>query len=100
MRISAIENAATTAMKPRKNGPIDDCVKLWIELMTPLRVRKVPKSESANAPATRMTFQTRSMSFFSCTITECRKAVATSQGMSAAFSTGSHAYQPPQPTSS
>ena len=98
--MSAIEKAATTAMKPRKNGPIEDCVKLWIELMTPLRVRNVPKSESAKAPATRMTFQTRSMFFFSCTITECRNAVATSQGMSAAFSTGSHAYQPPQPTSS
>jgi hypothetical protein len=40
------------------------------------------------------------MSFFSCTITEWRKAVATSQGIRAAFSTGSHAYQPPQPTSS
>ena len=48
--ISAMENAATTAMKPRKNGPIEDCVKLWIELITPLRVRKVPKSESAKAP--------------------------------------------------
>ena len=41
-------------MKPRKNGPIDDCVKLWIELMTPLLVRNVPKSESAKAPATRI----------------------------------------------
>ena len=95
-----IENAATTAMKPRKNGPIDDCVKLWIELITPLLVRKVPNSESRNAPATSTTFQTRSMFFFSCTITECRNAVATSQGISAAFSTGSQAYQPPQPTSS
>ena len=100
MRMSAIENAATTAMKPRNHGPIDDCVKLWMELITPLRVRNVPKSESPNAPATRTTFQTRSMFFFSCTITEWRNAVATSQGMSAAFSTGSHAYQPPQPTSS
>ena len=70
--MSAIEKATTTAMKPRKNGPIDDCVKLWIELMTPLLVRNVPKSESAKAPATRITFQTRSMFFFSCTITECR----------------------------
>ena len=98
--MSAIDAAATTAMKPRNQGPIDDCVKLWIELITPLRVRNVPKSESPKASTTSTTFQTRSMFFFSCIITECRNAVATSQGMSAAFSTGSHAYQPPQPTSS
>jgi hypothetical protein len=92
--------AATAAMKPRNHGPMDDCVKEWIELRIPLRVRNVPKSERAKASATRTAFQTRSMSFFSCTITEWRNAVATSQGMSAAFSTGSHAYQPPHPTSS
>ena len=72
----------------------------WIELRIPLRVRNVPKSARQNAPATSTTFQTRSMFFFSCTITECRNAVATSHGMSAAFSTGSQAYHPPQPTSS
>ena len=48
---------------------------------------------------TSTTFQTFSMPFFSCTITECRKAVAVSHGISAAFSTGSHAQKPPQPTS-
>ena len=37
----------------------------------------------------RLTFQTFSMPRFSWTITECRKAVPTSQGISAAFSTGS-----------
>src|SRR5215208_2144460 len=98
--IRDVEAAATIAMKPRNQAPIEDCVKLWIELITPLRVKKVPKRERQNAPATSTTFQTRSMFFFSCTITEWRKAVATSHGMSAAFSTGSHAYQPPQPTSS
>ena len=36
-------------------------------------------------------FQTFSMSFFSWIVTECRKAVAVSQGMKAAFSTGSQA---------
>ena len=84
----------------KKTAIIDDCVKLWIELITPLLVRNVPKSDRQNAPAIRTAFQTRSMFFFSCTITECRNAVATSHGMSAAFSTGSQAYQPPQPTSS
>ena len=78
-------------MKPSSHGPIDDCVKLWIELITPLRVRKVPNSDRQNASVTSTTFQTRSMFFFSCTITECRKAVEASHGISAAFSTGSHA---------
>ena len=32
-------------MNPRKNGPIEDCVKLWIELMTPLRVRNADHLE-------------------------------------------------------
>src|SRR5262245_29353076 len=87
-------------MKPRNHAPIDDWVKLWMELITPLRVRNVPKRARQNAPETRTTFQTRSMFFFSWIITEWRNAVDTSQGMSAAFSTGSQAYQPPQPTSS
>ena len=78
-------------MKPSSHGPIDDCVKLWIELITPLRVRNVPNSERQNASETSTAFQTRSMFFFSCTITEWRKAVEASHGISAAFSTGSHA---------
>ena len=89
--ISAVEKAAATQMKPRNQGPIDDCAKLWIELSTPLRVRNVPNSERQNASETSTAFQTRSMFFFSCTITECRNAVAASQGISAAFSTGSQA---------
>ena len=89
--MSAVEKAATTAMKPSSHGPIDDCVKLWIELITPLRVRKVPKSERQKASETSTTFQTRSMFFFSCTITECRNAVEASHGIRAAFSTGSQA---------
>ena len=36
------------------------------------------------------TFQLFIMPFFSCIITECRKAVPVSQGMKLAFSTGSH----------
>ena len=34
-------------MKPRNHGPIELCVKEWIELTIPERVRNVPKSESA-----------------------------------------------------
>ena len=44
-------------------------------------------------------FQTFSIPFFSCTITECRNAVAASHGISAALSTGSQAQYPPQPIS-
>src|SRR5256885_15885331 len=77
MRINAADEAATTQMKPRNHGPIEDCVKLWIELITPLRVRKVPKSDRQNASATSTAFQTRSMFFFSWIITERRNAVDT-----------------------
>ena len=78
-------------MKPRNQGPIELSVNEWIELSTPERVRNVPNSESENARRTSSMFQTFSIPFFSCTITECRNAVAASHGISAAFSTGSHA---------
>src|SRR6478736_6757592 len=61
----------------------------------PLRVRNVPKIERANVAVTSATFQAFSIPFFSCTITECRNAVAISHGISAAFSTGSQAQKPP-----
>jgi hypothetical protein len=51
----------------------------------------VPSSESTNVAAISDAFQTFSIPRFSCTITECRNAVATSHGISAAFSTASHA---------
>ena len=78
-------------MKPRNQGPIELCVKEWIELRTPDRVRNVPKRDRQNANTTSSMFQTFNIPFFSWTITECRKAVAASQGINAAFSTGSHA---------
>ncbi len=78
-------------MKPRNHPPSGLCVKEWIELITPDRVRNVPKSASLNARITSSTFQTFSIPRFSWIITECRNAVAASHGMSAAFSTGSHA---------
>ena len=48
--------------------------------------------------STRDRFQTRSIPRRSWTITECRKAVAVSHGRNDAFSTGSHAQYPPQPS--
>ena len=59
--------------------------------MIPERVRNVPNRASENVRITRTMFQTFSIPRRSWTITECRKAVATSQGMKAAFSTGSQA---------
>src|SRR5437763_142615 len=58
--ISAVENAAATPMKPRNHAPIGDCANEWIELIRPLRVRKVPKLERQNAPVTSVAFQTSS----------------------------------------
>ena len=71
-------------------GPMEDCAKAWTELMMPLRVRNVPRIASQNVAKTSHMFQTFSMPRFSCIMTECRNAVPTSQGMSEAFSTGSH----------
>ena len=67
-----------------------DCAKACTEFTTPLRVRIVPKMVSRNVMKTSQTFHTRIMPRFSCIITECRKAVPVSQGISEAFSTGSH----------
>ena len=72
-KISASEPKTTTLMKKRNHGPIELCVKEWIELTIPERVRKVPKSESENASSTSKWFQTRSMPRFSWIITECEK---------------------------
>src|SRR4030095_4871833 len=88
---SARETATVIAMNVRNHGPIELCVNEWIELTTPERVRNVPNSDSANARITSSTFQIRSIPRFSWIITEWRNAGAASQGISAAFSTGSHA---------
>ena len=49
----------------------------------------VPKIVSMKVTMTSVTFQTRSIERRSCTITECRKAVAVNHGSRPAFSTGS-----------
>src|SRR5438046_6930463 len=85
--------------KPANQFPTGDCAKEWTLEITPLRVMNVPKIESRNAETTRVTFHFRNIPRFSCTMIECRKAVLTSHGSSDAFSTGSHAQYPPQPSS-
>ena len=51
----------------------------------------MPSRQSEKVPTISETFQTLSIPRFSWTITECRKAVPASHGISAAFSTGSQA---------
>ncbi len=75
----------------RNHEPIGLLANEWIEFTTPERVRNVPNTDSSNASATRIMFQTFNMPFRSWIITECRNAVAASHGISAAFSTGSQA---------
>ena len=63
--------------------------KAWIEFRMPLRTRKVPMIASVPVAHTSETFHTFSIPRFSWIITEWRKAVAISQGIKEAFSTGS-----------
>ena len=53
-----------------------------------MRVSVVPKMLSRNVAETSTMFHTFIMPFFSCIMTECKKAVAVIQGISEAFSTG------------
>src|SRR5678815_1879082 len=66
----------------------------------PDRVRNVPSIVRTNVATQRLSVHSRSMLRQSCTITEWRYAVAVSHGRNDAFSTGSHAQYPPQPSTS
>src|SRR5277367_1513343 len=83
--------AIPTARNITKYLPMGDCAKACTELTTPERVRNVPKMHRKNELETSTMFQTFIMPFFSCIMTECRKAVLLSQGRNDAFSTGSQA---------
>ena len=78
---------------------VGSVAKAWTEVSTPERTRKVPSSESEKARIASRMVQLFSVSRFSTTMAECRSAVAASQGMKEAFSTGSQNHQPPQPSS-
>ncbi len=73
--------------------------KACTDVSTPERTRKVPSNENENAAMANSTVQLLKAPRFSVTASECRSAVPTSQGMNDAFSTGSQAHQPPQPSS-
>ena len=73
--------------------------KLCTDVSSPDRTIKVPTRDSENAMMASKMVQLFSCPVFSTTRLECSKAVAASQGISEAFSTGSQNHQPPQPSS-
>ena len=73
--------------------------KACTEVITPERTINVPTSEKPKAKIAKRIVQAFRLSRFSTTIAECNKAVAISQGMKLAFSTGSQNQNPPQPNS-
>ena len=85
------EPATTSSRNPSSAGPTADWVKLCTEAITPERVRNVPSRVRANAAITSTKFHACSMPRRSWTAAEWTNAVATSQGISEAFSTGSQA---------
>ena len=85
----------TRMNRPRRGSTAKACT----EVSTPERTRKVPISDSEKARMASRMVQTLSASRFSMTRAECSSAVAASQGMKEAFSTGSQNHQPPQPSS-
>src|SRR2546428_6998867 len=70
---------------------MSDLVNEWTDEMTPLLVMKVPRMARRKLMMTSDRFHTRSIFLRSSIITECRKAVQGSHGMSEAFSTGAQA---------
>jgi len=65
----------------------------------PDRTRNVPIIDIEKATTASISVQARNPSRVASTVTEWSKAVAASQGISEAFSTGSQNHQPPQPSS-
>ncbi len=82
VRISTMKMVNSRASSRSSPNACTDCT-------MPERVMKVAKILRKKVRITRVTFQTRSIPRRSCTITECRKAVAVNQGSRPAFSTGS-----------
>jgi hypothetical protein len=89
---------STITRKAVNQLPMEDWAKAWTELTRPERVRSVPRMHSRKVLKMSQTFQFFIMPRFSCIMTECRKAVPVSQGMSEAFSTGSQPQYPPHPS--
>src|SRR5512138_3074658 len=87
-------------MKAKNAGPRALFENACTELITPVRVMKVPKSEREYVRMIRIIFHFFSIPRFSVIMTECRNAVPVSHGITMAFSTGSQPQKPPQPSTS
>ena len=68
--MSASDTSTTTANAPSRYGPMVPSLNACTLLMTPERVRNVPRIVSENVATSRLRFQTRSMPRRSCTSTE------------------------------
>ena len=90
----------TITRKPSSAGPTPDWVKLCTDAMTEDRVSRVARMVMENVASTSTKFHACSIPRFTWSAAEWMKAVARSQGIRAAFSTGSHAQYPPQPSTS
>src|ERR1017187_2636749 len=86
------------ARKEKKYLPRGPCAKACTELTSPVRVSEVPKIHRRKVVEISTMFQTFIMPFFSCIMTEGRKAVPLSQGSREAFSTESQPQDPPHPS--
>src|SRR5262249_7188104 len=88
--------AISTMMKKPRVGSL---AKACTEDNTPERTRKVPIKLNENPPIASNKVQVRKAPLRSVASALCSSAVATSQGISDAFSTGSQNQKPPQPSS-
>ena len=68
------------------------------EVMAPERTRKVPISDMEKPVIASSSVQVRKAPRASVAMALCNSAVATSHGISEAFSTGSQNQKPPQPS--
>ena len=85
----------TKINKPLAGSEANECT----EVRMPERTKNVPSKLSENPEIANNTVQCLKAPRFSLTLKECTNAVATSQGIKEAFSTGSQNHQPPQPNS-
>ncbi len=84
----------STMMKSPRVGSL---AKACTEVIRPERTKSVPSSDMEKAAMASSRLQVRKAPLFSVARAECSSAVAISQGINEAFSTGSQAQKPPQP---
>ena len=88
---AASEPSSVAAMKARKSHPMVDWANEWTEGTGPPRFMNIPICAMKKATEMRMMFHMRNMPRRFWIMIECTKAVIASHGISAEFSTGSHA---------